>query len=73
VWLEARGASAAFFEEAEAEAADVAADVRARLLDATAPPRSAIFEHVYSEPHPLVEAQAAWLEAYENSFEGEGQ
>jgi pyruvate dehydrogenase E1 component alpha subunit len=72
-WLEARGASAAFFEEAEAEAADVAADVRARLLDATAPPRSAIFEHVYSEPHPLVEAQAAWLEAYENSFEGEGQ
>jgi len=72
-WLESRGASAAFFDEAEAEAADVAADVRARLLDATAPPRSAIFEHVYSEPHPLVEAQAAWLEAYEGSFEGEGQ
>jgi len=72
-WLESRGASAAFFDEAESEAADVAADVRARLLDATAPPRSAIFEHVYSEPHPLVEAQAAWLEAYEGSFEGEGQ
>ncbi|MEI5584583.1 MULTISPECIES: thiamine pyrophosphate-dependent dehydrogenase E1 component subunit alpha [unclassified Agromyces] len=72
-WLEGRGASAAFFDEVDAEAGDVAADLRRRALDATAPPRSAIFEHVYSEPHPVVEAQAAWLEAYENSFEGEGQ
>jgi 2-oxoisovalerate dehydrogenase E1 component alpha subunit len=72
-WLEARGAASAFFDEVDAEAADVAADLRRRALDATAPPRSAIFEHVYSEPHPLVEAQAAWLDAYENSFEGEGQ
>lgn len=72
-WLEARGASSAFFDEVDAEAADVAADLRRRALDATAPPRSAIFEHVYSDPHPVVEAQAAWLEAYENSFEGEGQ
>ena len=72
-WLQARGASSAFFDEVDAEAADVAADLRRRALDATAPPRSAIFEHVYSDPHPVVEAQAAWLEAYENSFEGEGQ
>ncbi|GAA4044644.1 thiamine pyrophosphate-dependent dehydrogenase E1 component subunit alpha [Agromyces indicus] len=72
-WLEARGASSAFFDEVDAEATDVAADLRRRALDATAPPRSAIFEHVYSDPHPVVEAQAAWLEAYENSFEGEGQ
>jgi 2-oxoisovalerate dehydrogenase E1 component alpha subunit len=72
-WLEARGAASAFFDEVDSEAADVAADLRRRALDATAPPRSAIFEHVYSEPHPLVEAQAAWLDAYENSFEGEGQ
>lgn len=72
-WLEGRGASAAFFDEVDAEASDVAADMRRRALDATAPPRSAIFEHVYSEPHPVVEAQAAWLDAYESSFEGEGQ
>jgi 2-oxoisovalerate dehydrogenase E1 component alpha subunit len=72
-WLEARGAASAFFDEVDEEAADVAADLRRRALDATAPPRSAIFEHVYSEPHPLVESQAAWLEAYENSFEGEAQ
>ncbi|MGR0218793.1 thiamine pyrophosphate-dependent dehydrogenase E1 component subunit alpha [Agromyces sp. ZXT2-6] len=70
-WLEARGAASAFFDEVDEEAADVAADLRRRALDAAAPPRSAIFEHVYSEPHPVVEAQAAWLEAYENSFEGD--
>jgi pyruvate dehydrogenase E1 component alpha subunit len=72
-WLERRGAASAFFDEVDAEAADRAADLRRRALEATAPPRSAIFEHVYSEPHPVVEAQAAWLEAYENSFEGEAQ
>lgn len=72
-WLEGRGAASAFFAEVDEEAADVAADLRRRALDATAPPRSAIFEHVYSEPHPVVEAQAAWLEAYENSFEGEAK
>lgn len=72
-WLEARGAASAFFDDVDEEAADVAADLRRRALDATAPPRSAIFEHVYSEPHPVVESQAAWLEAYENSFEGEAQ
>jgi 2-oxoisovalerate dehydrogenase E1 component alpha subunit len=72
-WLEARGAASAFFDDVDEEAADVAADLRRRALDATAPPRSAIFEHVYSEPHPVVESQAAWLEAYENSFEGEAK
>lgn len=72
-WLERRGAASAFFDEVDEEAGDVAADLRRRALDAAAPPRSAIFEHVYSEPHPVVEAQAAWLEAYENSFEGEAQ
>jgi len=25
---------------------------------------------VYSEPHPLMDAQAAWLAAYERSLEG---
>ena len=63
--------SAAFFDEVDQEAADVTADVRARTLEITAPPRSDIFAHVYSEPHPLIDAQAAWLEEYENSFEGD--
>ncbi|WP_430646781.1 thiamine pyrophosphate-dependent dehydrogenase E1 component subunit alpha [Agromyces sp. GXS1127] len=69
-WLEGRGASAEFFARVDEEAAEVAAGVRARALELTAPPRSDIFAHVYSEPHPLMEAQSAWLEEYENSFEG---
>ncbi|RXZ46250.1 thiamine pyrophosphate-dependent dehydrogenase E1 component subunit alpha [Agromyces binzhouensis] len=70
-WLEGRGASAEYFDRVDEEAADVAAGVRTRALDVTAPPRSDIFAHVYAESHPLVEAQAAWLEEYENSFEGD--
>jgi 2-oxoisovalerate dehydrogenase E1 component alpha subunit len=70
-WLEGRGASSAFFDEVDQEAADFTADVRARTLEITAPPRSDIFAHVYSEPHPLIDAQAAWLEEYETSFEGD--
>jgi 2-oxoisovalerate dehydrogenase E1 component alpha subunit len=70
-WLEARGATSAFFDEVDEEAADVASDLRTRTLEITAPPRRDIFAHVYSEPHPLIDAQAAWLEEYENSFEGD--
>lgn len=70
-WLEGRGASAAFFDGVDEEAADIAAGVRTRALEITAPPRSDIFAHVYSEPHPLMEAQSAWLEEYEQSFEGD--
>lgn len=69
-WLEGRGASAAFFDEIDTEAADAASDVRRRALDLPAPTREKIFAHVYSEPHPLMDEQLAWLEAYEGGFEG---
>ncbi|GAA1957784.1 pyruvate dehydrogenase (acetyl-transferring) E1 component subunit alpha [Agromyces allii] len=69
-WLESRGASAEFFASADEEAADVASDVRKRALEVTVPTRETIFEHVYSEPHPLMVEQAAWLQAFETGFEG---
>ncbi|TYL53601.1 thiamine pyrophosphate-dependent enzyme [Agromyces mariniharenae] len=69
-WLEGRGASAAFFDDADSEAADAAADVRRRALDLPAPTREKIFAHVYSEPHPLMDEELAWLESYESGFEG---
>jgi len=69
-WLESRGASAAFFDEVEQEAADLSADVRRRTLELEAPTRETIFAHVYSEPHPLMTEQLAWLDAFETSFEG---
>ena len=33
------------------------------------PDRSSMFDHVYSEPHPLIDEQRAWLAGYEASFE----
>jgi pyruvate dehydrogenase E1 component alpha subunit len=29
-----------------------------------------MFEHVYSEPHPVMDEQRRWLEEYEASFGG---
>ncbi|PDQ35399.1 MAG: pyruvate dehydrogenase (acetyl-transferring) E1 component subunit alpha [Candidatus Lumbricidophila eiseniae] len=68
-WLSGRGASAAFFAEVEEEAEDMAADLRRRTQELVAPPRSVIFAHVYQDPHPLMVEQAAWLDAFEHSFE----
>lgn len=70
-YLEGQGASAAFFDEVDVEAADHAADVRARALDIHGPDRAVIFDHVYAEPHPLMTEQKNWLDRYEDSFEGD--
>ncbi|WP_349899158.1 thiamine pyrophosphate-dependent dehydrogenase E1 component subunit alpha [Parafrigoribacterium soli] len=69
-WLRSRGESDAFFAELTVEAEDFAADVRARTLQLGLPSRDLIFDHVYSEPHPLIVEQKKWLEDYENSFGG---
>lgn len=69
-FLLGRGAGEAFFAGVDAEAADAAEDLRARTVELPAPGRGAIFDHVYSEPHPLIAEQKAWLEQYEASFEG---
>ncbi|BDZ40070.1 thiamine pyrophosphate-dependent dehydrogenase E1 component subunit alpha [Microbacterium suwonense] len=69
-FLEGRGAAASVFDDVEAEAADAAEDLRARTVALTPPARELIFDHVYSEPHPLIDEQRAWLDDYEASFEG---
>ncbi|MDL9977844.1 thiamine pyrophosphate-dependent dehydrogenase E1 component subunit alpha [Microbacterium candidum] len=70
-FLENKGASAAFFDGVEAEARAAADDIRERTVALGSIPTDTIFDHVYSEPHPLVEQQKAWLAEYEASF-GEG-
>jgi len=70
-FLRAKGESDAFFAEVAVEAEDLAADVRARTMALEAPPAERIFSNVYSEPHPLVDEQRAWLAAYESSFDEE--
>jgi 2-oxoisovalerate dehydrogenase E1 component alpha subunit len=67
-YLRGRGEGDAFFSDVETEAADVAADIRHRTLELVSPPASKIFDHVYSDPHPLMDEQKAWLETYEASF-----
>lgn len=69
-FLSSKGAADAFFSEVEAEAADAAEDLRARTVELGAPPADMIFDHVYSEPHPLIAEQKAWRAQYEASFEG---
>ncbi len=66
--LEAEGVGAEEFERIDAEAAELAADVRRRTLALSDPPVSTIFEHVYSDPHPVTDAQLAWLTDYEASY-----
>lgn len=69
-FLEGRGAAASFFAEADAEAADAAEDLRARTVELGPPAADVMFDHVYSEQHPLIDEQKAWRARYEASFEG---
>jgi pyruvate dehydrogenase E1 component alpha subunit len=68
-YLLGRGASEAFFADIDAEAQAFADDVRTRTNELGGLDRDAIFANVYSEPHPLIDAQREWLAEYEASFE----
>lgn len=72
-FLENRGASGQFFADVDAEAADAAEDLRARSVELGPPTADKIFDHVYSDPHPLIAEQKAWHRQYEASFEGDGK
>ncbi|GAB2522209.1 thiamine pyrophosphate-dependent enzyme [Microbacterium petrolearium] len=72
-YLRSRGASDAFFAGVDADAAAYAEDVRVRTLQLEGPAPESMFAHVYSEPHPLMREQAAWLAEYEASFEEAGE
>ena len=68
--LEAEGVGAEVFDAIDEEAADLAADVRRRTLELPDPTPGLMFEHVYSEPHPVTQAQLEWLTQYEASYGG---
>jgi len=71
-FLRGRGASQAFFDEIASEGDDLAADIRKRILELEVPESSTLFDHVYSDPHPTMDAQRKALADFEASFE-EGQ
>ena len=70
-FLLSRGASEAFFADVDAECAAVAEDIRIRTGELGGLEPAAMFQNVYSEPHPLVDEQRRWFADYEASFEGE--
>lgn len=69
-YLESRDVDGAFFTDVDAEGDALAADARTRVVNLPNPDPESMFRHVYSDPHPLLERQAAWLAEYEASFEG---
>jgi pyruvate dehydrogenase E1 component alpha subunit len=71
-WLRSRGEGDAFFAETAAEAEDFASDMRKRTLELGVPSTDRIFDHVYSESHPVMDTQKQWLADYEASLGAEG-
>jgi pyruvate dehydrogenase E1 component alpha subunit len=67
-YLAGQGVGDEEFDRLDAEAVDLAADIRRRTLQITDPVVPSMFTNVYREPHPVVEAQARWLAEYEASF-----
>ncbi|MCP2325975.1 pyruvate dehydrogenase E1 component alpha subunit [Hamadaea flava] len=60
----------AFFDSVDADAKAEAVQLRERVLTMPDPDPAQIFEHVYVEGSPLVEAERKQFEAYAASFEG---
>lgn len=71
-YLKGHGVEEAFFDRIAQEAEDYAADIRARTLALESPPVSEMFEHVFRDPHPVIDAERAWLEGYLASFDEAG-
>jgi pyruvate dehydrogenase E1 component alpha subunit len=71
-YLRSRGEGDAFFDEVRVEAEDYAADIRRRTLEIENPPVSLMFDHVYSEPHPLMVEEKSWLAAYTTALDENG-
>ncbi len=68
-FLRRQGVGDDFFEEVAIAGDQLAEQIRAETFAMPNPPLENIFKHVYSDPHPLVAEQQAWLEGYEASFE----
>ena len=58
-----------FFAVVEAEADELAVEVRRVTRGLPEPDPVRMFEHVYSQDHPLVEQERDWFARYRDSFE----
>jgi pyruvate dehydrogenase E1 component alpha subunit len=72
VYLTSTGkGDSAFFEAVEAEADELAATVRKGCLAMPDPEPLSMFDNIYVEEHPLIEAEREQFAAYTASFEGD--
>ena len=69
-YLRTQGVDDDFFERVDEEAASHARTIRDEILALEPVKPTHMFDHVYAEPHPRIDEQRAWLEAYEASFAG---
>ncbi len=69
-WLRTKGASDEFFADVRTEGEDLASDIRRRTRALETPSTDKIFDHVYSDPHPVMDEQKKWLADYESTFGG---
>ena len=65
IFLRRQGVGDDFFEEVKVAGDQLAAQIREETFALGIPPLSNIFDHVYSEEHPDIDRQKAWLQAYE--------
>jgi 2-oxoisovalerate dehydrogenase E1 component alpha subunit len=65
-------ANSAFFEEVEAEAAELAARVREACRALPDPPPLTVFDHVYTGDNAILDAERAQYAAYLSGFEPAG-
>jgi len=69
-FLRKQGIGQAFFDEVKEAGDELAKDLREKTFAMPEPPLELMFDHVYSEPHPMIEEQKAWLQGYEESLGG---
>lgn len=72
-FLEHNGhADAAYFDSVDKESDEIAARVRAGCLSMPDPEPLSIFDHVYVDPHPLVDEEREQFASYLGSFADDG-
>ena len=69
-FLRKQGIGQDFFDEVKIAGDQLATELREGTFAMTEPPMELMFDHVYSEPHPLIDEQKAWLKGYEESLGG---
>jgi 2-oxoisovalerate dehydrogenase E1 component alpha subunit len=72
-FLRRNGIAQDFFDEVEHAGELLSAEIREATFALKNPPIENMFKHVYSEQHPVIDEQLAWLEGYEASFGGDQQ